>query len=217
MPTTLLRGVLHAAARHVRALGGRPREPFVDPRQAHACLDLETLSLRVDATILSIGACSWLAGDKPGTFRKTIELQVNMDQPGRRIDAGTIAWWAMQSDEARARAFGDAANGVEAPTLAQALAQLKEWLDTLHDPMVWTNDPSFDAAIVNHANDGDLLWYYRNTRCCRTAADCVTDAEYDALKEELKTASHAPLDDAKLSGAVVQTYLLKTAALRGER
>ena len=120
----------------------------------------------------------------------------------------------MQSDDARSRAFGDSANGVELPSLEQALEKLGAWLDDLHRPVVWTNDPSFDAAILNHANGGNLLWYYRNTRCCRTAAESVTDEEYDNLKALLGTRSHAPLDDAKQSGGVVQTYQAKTAAIR---
>lgn len=182
--------------------------------QAHACIDLETLSLRVDCVILSIGACSWLEGDPIGTFRSTFEEKVDMNQDGRRIDPKTVAWWAMQSDAARRNVFEGVANGASHPSLSDAIVLLVNWLETLKAPHVWTNDPSFDTAILNHANGGQPLWRHRRTRCARTAADCVSDAEYAAIKRALGTRSHTALDDSKQSGAVVQTYLAKTEAIR---
>ena len=183
--------------------------------QAHACIDLETLSLRVDAFILSIGACSWLEGDEPGVFRGVFAMNINPYQPGRHIDAATVAWWAMQSQEAREAAFGDIASGVvDLPPLSFALSALKTWLVGLGSPKVWTNDPSFDAAVLKHANGGELLWHFRNTRCCRTAADFVSDEEYDAMKAALSITKHTALGDAMLSGGCVQLYQQKTSALR---
>ena len=196
-------------ARVADRLGARPKDdPPRDPRQAHACLDLETLALSLDAVIVAIGAVWWLEGDAPGTFRGTFQFRINLDQPGRRIDPATVVWWMGQSDEARAGTFGDAQ-----ATLDEVRADLRSWLNTIGDPLVWTNDPSFDAAMLKD-KQGNAPWYFRNTRCCRTAAEYVTKEEYEALRAQLHTVGHSPVDDAKLSGAQVQLFRNKTAGLR---
>lgn len=178
-----------------------------DP-QAHVCLDLETLALSLDAVVISIGAVSWLEGDEPGSFRSSFSLRVDLDQPGRRIDPATVRWWMKQSDEARENSFGP-----PDVTLDLMHARLGLWLLDQGNPLVWTNDPSFDAAMLKDSS-GVLPWPFRNTRCCRTAADFVSTTEYDALKKMLGTTQHSALDDAKLSGAGVQLFRNKTAALR---
>jgi hypothetical protein len=195
----------------IRRPGQLPAAPKRDLRQAHACLDLETLALSLDAVIVSIGVVSWLEGDDPGHFRHTFELKLDLNQPGRRIDPSTIVWWMAQSDEARAATFGESQASLEHMRVA-----LIDWLSALGDPLVWTHDPSFDAALLKD-DQGNAPWYYRNTRCCRTAAEYVTNEECDDLKELLNTVPHSVLDDAKLSAAQVQLFRNKTAALRPPR
>ncbi len=205
---------IRRVARRGRSLLDRFLRPgaddFVDPRQAHACLDLETLALSLDATIVSIGAVSWLEGDEPGRFRQSFQRRVDLNQAGRRIDPATVVWWMAQSDEARAATFDTAQQ-----TLEVARADLKAWLHKLNNPLVWTHDPSFDAAMLKD-DKGEAPWYFRNTRCCRTAADYVTKEEYDAIKEALGAISHTAIDDSMISGAQVQLFRNKTAEFRVE-
>lgn len=187
----------------------------------HVCIDLETLSLRGNAVIVAIGAVGWDEGAEPGTFNYHFERKLSLDQPGRDIDPGTLAWWMSQSEAARSQSFGGNVS------LARAMRELTVWLEgtvavgvDLRTVCVWTNDPSFDAAILKSANGpGGVAgtnppWYFRNTRCCRTAADLVSEEEYQELKARLDITPHSAFDDARMSGAVVQTYLQKTAALR---
>lgn len=182
--------------------------------KVHVCLDLETLSLRSDAVITAIGAVAWETPNPTiGDFFSKFECKLSLDQPGRHMDPSTVAWWLRQSDEARKHAFGGETS------LGAAFIYLRNWLegigeDGIKDVYVWTNDPSFDAAILKSANGGDSPpWYYRNTRCVRTASDLVSELEYQDLKERLEITPHYALDDARLSGAVVQTYQKRVADL----
>ena len=68
----------------------------------HIMLDFETLSLKDNATLLSLGACVFDTefGVSVNTFYAAIDPRT---QPGRDVDAGTALWWMEQSDEARSR------------------------------------------------------------------------------------------------------------------
>ena len=63
-------------------------------------LDFETLSLKDNAVLLALGACTFdpVTGDIKDTFYATIDPRT---QPGRDISASTVLWWMEQSGEAR--------------------------------------------------------------------------------------------------------------------
>lgn len=179
---------------------------MTDKTMGHVSLDLETLSLRADAVIASIGAVFWLEGDEPGMFRDSFSRRIYLDQPGRAMDPRTVLWWMDQEKEAQQEAFF----GTTYP-LDVSLKKFQNWYVGLtfdykcDHPLVWTHDPSFDAAVLKHAINADAPpWPYRNTRCARTMAEYVPRTTYDALRERLGAVRHSALGDASMSGAQVQ-------------
>lgn len=94
-------------------------------------IDVETLGLKENAVLLSIGACAFdpATGEIGETFYCAIDPRT---QHGREIDASTVLWW-MDQDEAARRKITDAVKNADLlPTLE---------LDT----------PEYDEAFNNAA------------------------------------------------------------------
>ena len=75
----------------------------------HGMIDLETLSTRPDATVLTVGAIKF----DPYTEQEPhngLYLRLNVDEQsdfGRHVDNGTLEWWARQDEKIREEALGD--------------------------------------------------------------------------------------------------------------
>ncbi len=145
-------------------------------------IDIETLSQRKDALILSIGAVKFSKdGIDPKVFYE--ELSLN-SQKCRHIDAGTVQFWLEQS--------------IDMPhgkiDLCVALFEFERWAGTIDE--IWANSPSFDCDIMADAYKSYSLqvpWSYRAERCVRTMRamyptarvntqkhNALADAEYQA-------------------------------------
>lgn len=63
-------------------------------------IDFETLSLKENANLLSLGACAFdpATGEIVSTFYAAIDPRT---QPGRDIDPSTVLWWLDQDEAAR--------------------------------------------------------------------------------------------------------------------
>lgn len=133
-------------------------------------LDLETLSTRNDAAILSIGACLFdiETGDIGPTFSRHIELD---DSPLRgHISADTIKWWLKQDDAARI-AITSPAKSVK---LASALIELRDFIPRNKTLKLWSNGATFDLVIIRNALDRHnhiIPWQYWQERDTRTLVD----------------------------------------------
>lgn len=68
----------------------------------HVMLDFETLSLKPDAVLLSIGACTFdtETGEVGNEFYLAIDPRT---QHQRHIDADTVLWWLKQDEAARTK------------------------------------------------------------------------------------------------------------------
>lgn len=120
-------------------------------------VDLETMSTRAEAAIVSIGACMFDMHAGPeqeiaehNRFLRRISLESNQ-AAGRHLDANTVIWWLQQSDEAR-RGLTDGA----ITNLKIALIELRMWFqhDTDCRPATcWANSPEFDISILRSANE----------------------------------------------------------------
>ncbi len=155
----------------------------------HLMVDIETLSTRSNAAIVSIGACLFnpeLEEDEPcaGVLDSFI-VGVNPDYyyTGRfHVDPKTESWWKRQSKEARAGLKINMAS-----TLPLAMDKFTTWIeeqDFVKTDMpwkdgsarVWANPPQFDLVILRNAaqhtygSTNDVPWHYRQETCCRTLA-----------------------------------------------
>lgn len=159
----------------------------------HVMLDLETLSTRSNAIILSIGAVAFdpvkdIIGD---SYYANLDIDLQKAVSGH-ICEDTLRWWMAQGDEARKRAFaGGDTHG--------ALHSFKEWSGSLGTPKddlkVWGNGAAFDNAILSSLYSRINMqspWHFYNDRCYRTIK---------ALRPDIKLVRvgvhHDPRDDAE--------------------
>lgn len=139
------------------------------PAMTDVMIDLETLSTRPDAAILSIGACYFNleTGEIGNTFHRNI-FMVDAPRTGH-ISADTVKWWMKQSDEARL-AIANPKNAID---IAMALMELRDFVPRTNAKF-WSNGATFDLVILRSAFDrcGHIVpWQYWQERDTRTLVD----------------------------------------------
>lgn len=154
-------------------------------------LDIETLSTRANAAILSIGAIRF---SRDGPLKRLSELEtfsVKIDVEtckaiGLHVDPKTEEWWGTQDEKIREEAFGG-----KVP-IKEALTTFKRWFEgngrTPKCDIVWANGDDFDCTIMTeayHACGIPVPWKFWNTRDCRTAYDLggVSLSDYKGGKQ----------------------------------
>ena len=168
-------------------------------------IDVETLSKRVDATILSIAAVRFdprggVRVDIPDEDIFTTKINLNQD---RHIDPDTLTWWLGQSEAARDEVFG----GIS--TLRVSLSNLSKFLLDYNrgDLKVWAQGAnSFDIPILEHAYTQvgfSVPWKYYNVRDTRTVYDLAGD------NRRLADVSHVAWKDAAQQCCRVQENVQK--------
>jgi len=158
-------------------------------------VDLETLSTRPDAAIISIGAC-WFE-PVTGLVGSPIHILIDLAdsiRSGGHVDGDIVHWWLQQSYQAR-QAITEGCKS----TMDDALYALSEYLRSvapLDKVLVWGNGADFDLSILASAYaraDIYLPWRYYNGRCLRTLRKLHPDV--DAPKFE--GTPHNAADDAR--------------------
>jgi len=160
-------------------------------------VDIETLSVLPNATILTIGAQGFdPLSDRftDVTYYERCDLE---SQDGRDIDNDTVEWWGKQSADAQEEALGDG-NRI---ALQEALEELSRLI--WKADRIWSNG-SFDFTILEDAfrqYNMPLPWKYWQVMEMRTIlkltpqvgklgnnhnalADCVN--QIDLLQKSLK-------------------------------
>lgn len=166
----------------------------------HIMLDLETLSTRPNASIISIGAVAFsidkieseaVLRSPERAFYRVIDTS-DWVLPGFHVSGETIGWWLMQNTAAQGALTG--VNSVRLPT---ALFNFSDFIkrQAVVDGL-WGNGAGFDNAILRHAYaqlalpDPVPFWM---DRCYRTVSAMASMA--DQYRPEKGTA-HNSLDDA---------------------
>ena len=158
-------------------------------------IDIETCGTGPEACILTIAAqCFDPLTRQDLASQRSFYCRVDPDsQPNRRVEQGTIEWWATQPAAAQEEAFG-LDNRI---SLDQALTELGRLI--WHSNRFWANGPTFDATILEHAYKSynmALPWQYYRVRDARTVYSlCPNLNQYPA--------SHHALEDCRR-----QIYLL---------
>ena len=140
----------------------------------HFSLDLETLSTKPTAAILSIGVydLNIVEAEQPDEDRM-FYMNVSLDScltNGLSIDESTFRWWLGQSDDARAALFEP--NPVTLEVLGDSLG--KWFRSRLNGPYrVWAH-ATFDFPILDNAlrSVGSTTpWHFTSLRDLRTVFD----------------------------------------------
>ena len=169
--------------------------------------DIETMSTRKDAAILTIGAVFFdpRGYDTEESFRDNpkrcfyakASLEDNQAE-GRHISASTVMWWLQQSPEAQASLFEG-----HIGTLRKMLTQYNLFVDSLgvRPSRFWANDPDFDMVIIGEAMEHLKIrstWNFWETRSCRTIKEIAypegnhptigVGTAHDALDDSIRQA-----------------------------
>ncbi|MEQ5184100.1 3'-5' exonuclease [Providencia alcalifaciens] len=163
----------------------------------HLMVDLETMSNKGNAAIVSIGAVAFepSTGEIGPTFYQVVDLK-SCERAGLHINADTVLWWMKQSSEARAAIIAD---GDELPIALISLGVFS--LEVLTDDVqVWGNGVDFDNVILRNAYDAvglDPFWKHWNNRCVRTIVELGRNAGIDPKKTlQFEGEQHNALADA---------------------
>ena len=159
-------------------------------------IDLEGLATGPDTTILTIAAqafdpLGYGLFDQHYYTRVTLESQEN-----RRIEQGTIDWWATQK-EAQAEAFAEE----DRIPLDQALDGLARLI--WHSKRIWAQGPTYDMNILEHAYKSyhkPLPWKYYMVRDSRTVFSLWPD-------QPIPPTSHHALEDCRRQIGMLQRTL----------
>lgn len=167
-------------------------------------IDLETLSTKPNAQIVSIGAYKFCRNVLQ-TKEDVLEEQkfyavVDITSPcvGKyHIDAKTIQWWMTQSEVNRS-AFTDP----EMKNLQFVLMQLNYWIPD--GALMWGNGADFDLTILRNAFESEYQatpWSYKRQACFRTMR--LLYPQFDLPCED----AHHALSDAIHQGLLLQQML----------
>lgn len=157
-------------------------------------IDLETMSLKPDAAILSIGAVVFdtFTGQIVAEFEQNVQLS-SCKELGLRVDESTEAWWAKQERDLRDALTRDAI------PINAALARLRYWiLDGVidHNEIIpWSNGAGFDIPILENAFAACGIaapWMFYNISCYRTLKRL-----YRSIRIEFEGTKHNALHDAR--------------------
>lgn len=161
-------------------------------------LDLETLSTKPDATVLTFGACKFNPY-RQEDIDKGIYFRINVDQQitlGRDVDDSTVEWWGKQAEDVREEALGDG----DRITLEQFTKELNRFIVGAKN--IWAQGPVFDIVILENLYRQLGLpcpWQFWQIRDSRTLLSTHGDP-----REKNKVGLHNALEDAVSQAQAVQ-------------
>lgn len=165
-------------------------------------IDLETVSLRNDAAIISIGAVVFNIEEQSlgKEFYQNIELSSCL-RMGLSREQGAIDWWAKdENKEARNRLTYDAIH------IRDALSRFSNFCNVDATEIVpWANGAPFDLVILKNAYTAcgmSLPWKFFNESCYRTFKRV-----YPQVPRPPQTMKHHALEDAKYQARHLMTIL----------
>ena len=173
-------------------------------------LDLETLSTRPDATILTFGACKFNPY-KQEEITQGIYFRINVDEQialGRHVDDNTIEWWGKQAEDVYAEAF-DPNDRISLEKFTQELNRFIVGVDN-----IWAQGPVFDIVILENLYRQMGLpcpWQFWQIRDSRTLLSSLGDP-----REKNKAGLHNALEDCVSQAEAVQ-FVFNKAGITEKR
>lgn len=132
----------------------------------HICVDIETLSTRSNAVIVTIAAIKFnFTSDETETFCVNVN-PVHGKELGLHISKETLNWWRSQKPEA-CKAWQTSPIG-----LAEALDSFNEFCGSDKNTHYWSNSINFDFPILESSYfvlNKEHSWRYWNLHDMRTA------------------------------------------------
>lgn len=180
----------------------------------HIVFDTETLGIRENAIVLSIGAVAFEM--EPGTkndydryildgFHVKFSIKDQLHTWKRSVDEGTVEWWKGQSEEAK-KILKPSPNDV---TMAEGLTQLNDWIKSIdgykwNSSYVWSRGTYFDfpkmESMYHQAGVkcGFNTWKIRDVRTYIDILTGVDNGKYDPDRQPENFIAHDALHDAAM-------------------
>ena len=167
--------------------------------QIHAMIDLETLSTRPDAVVLTVGGIKFnpYTDDSP---YDPLYFKVDVDQQnalGRHVMEDTINWWATQPEDIQNEALGEG----DRESLEDVVKKINRW--GVGVDVWWCQGPLFDYAILQNLYaqlEKPCPWQYWAIRDSRTLFSLYKETELH------KPDAHNALADCDYQAKKVQRY-----------
>ena len=173
-----------------------------------ACMiDIETLSSRNDAVILTIGAVRFsLPGDNSPAeiVRHSSFYRRIVPQSNRHIDPQTVTWW-MQEDDYVSR--NEAFICTDRVSLHETLVELFDFARNCDS--YWSHGVTFDLMVLQNAYEQYQCkppWHYTKMRDTRTLFSLLTKEQQEAVWPDNLFKHHALWDAATQAVAVQRAY-----------
>lgn len=162
-------------------------------------IDLETLSTRPNAVILSLGAIRFNPFSSQININDGIDIKVDVDSQiklGRDVQEETLSWWTTQSSEVQDAAFG-LDNRIDLITFTKLLNKMMVGVEH-----VWCQGPVFDIVILENLYkqlEIPVPWNYWQIRDSRTLFGVFGDP-----RSKNRTEAHNALMDCYYQAIGVQ-------------
>lgn len=167
----------------------------------HTMLDIETLSTRHDALIMSVGAVKFDADKILERFHVGIDIVDAQRQYGRHIDAATVLYWLdPKRDAARTELL--ALPRVDMYNALDGFAMFINQTPVDQRGSLWGKGSTFDNVLLKSGCEAVGIEYpatYRQDECYRTLANRCPIVEY----EQIGTA-HSAIADAESQAVHLQ-------------
>ena len=166
----------------------------------HVMLDIETLGVKHNPVILSIGAVKF-DGDKIlEAFHVGIDPEDAQERFGCRIEAGAVMWW-MSPEKAAAR---EAMLALAKVDFTSAIFGFVDWVNLTPSEelgSIWGNGATFDLVHMRHAVElvgvSGYPFTHKQEECYRTLKNRCPDVPFvkpatahDALGDATAQAVH---------------------------
>jgi len=183
----------------------------------HVMVDVECLSLRPDAVILSIGAVQfnpwhiddWASLSLPSrSFYSALPMEIQIEEFGGHISAYTLAWWFRQLPDAQS--VFEETTKIKNHHLHERLLAFTQFTGTTLDGL-WATPSHFDYPKLDWLFDKCGIQfpcpYYRIH--CGMSLKQLADPNGDRLEVYVPPGftTHNALDDAKKQALQVQQCL----------
>ena len=165
-------------------------------------LDIETLSTRPDAVVLTLGAVKFSPWASEVDTDTGLYVRVDVDEQlalDRHVQQDTVEWWGKQAEEVREEALGDA----NRTSVTELLNQLNKFVVGVDN--IWCQGPVFDIVILENLYrqvERPTPWQFWQIRDSRT----LFGVHGDPRGKGAKGAHNALIDCYYQAEAVQQVY-----------
>jgi len=152
-------------------------------------IDLETLDTSPSAVVLTVGAVKFNCDAILDELYIRLDVDEQIDR-GRRVDDGTVAWWAGQPQAIQDEAMGEH----NRTSVADAIPLLNKFM--VGCEQIWGQGYGFDMTIIENLYQQyghNKPWNFWNLRDSRTVFKMMPADPVNAIP---KVAAHNALADA---------------------